>query len=322
MKTFKWAGALAASTLVLAACSGTGDDEDEGAPEAQEADLSISVITHGAPDDAFWTVVQNGAQRAGQDLDVGVDYRSSDDVVEQAEFIDTAISQEVDGIVVSMADPDGLREAVTGAVDAGIPVVTINSGLEQSAEFGAITHVGQSETIAGQAAGDQFNELGAGKLVCVVHEAANIGLQQRCDGARQNFQGEVENLQVDGTDRGSVSETVLSELQSDESVDGILALNADVALGAVQAVGDAGREVSVGTFDLSSDLLTAVEDGDVAFAVDQQPYVQGYLGVQFLYLKAINGNDVGGGEPVNSGPAFVTQENASEVAEYADNGTR
>lgn len=321
MKTFKWAGALAATTLVLAACSGTGQDE-EGAPEAEEADLSVSVVTHGAPDDAFWTVVQNGAERAGEDLNVAVDYRSSDDVVEQAEFIDAAVSQDVDGIVVSMADPDGLRDAVTAAVEAGIPVVTINSGLEESQEFGAITHVGQSETIAGQAAGDKFNELGASKLICVVHEAANIGLQQRCDGAGQNFQGEIENLQVKGTDRNVVKETVLAELQSDESVDGVLALNADVALGTVQAVEDAGRDVTVGTFDLSSDLIAAIEDGSVAFAVDQQPYIQGYLGVQFLYLKAINGNDVGGGQPVYSGPAFVTQENAAEVAEYADNGTR
>ena len=321
MKKFKWAGALAATMLVLAGCSGTGQD-DEGAESSQEADLTIAVVTHGAPDDAFWTVVQNGAERAGEDLNVAVEYNSSDDVVRQAELIDTAVSQEVDGLVVSMADPDGLREAVTSAVDAGIPVVTINSGLDQSAQFGAITHVGQSETLAGEAAGEKFNELGATKLICVVHEAANIGLQQRCDGARSTFQGDVENLQVDGTDRNAVSETVLAELQSDDSVDGVLALNADVALGAVQAVGDAGREVTVGTFDLSSDLLSAVEAGDVAFAVDQQPYLQGYLGVQFLYLKNINGNDVGGGQPVYSGPAFVTQENAAEVAEYAENGTR
>jgi simple sugar transport system substrate-binding protein len=321
MKTFKWAGALAATALVLTACSGTGQDE-EGAESAEEADLTIAVITHGAPDDAFWTVVQNGAERAGEDLNVNVEYNSSDDVVRQAELVDTAVSQNVDGIVVSMADPDGLREAVTGAVDAGVPVVTINSGLEESAEFGAITHVGQSETIAGEAAGEKFNELGATKLICIVHEAANIGLQQRCDGASSSFQGEVQNLQVDGTDRNAVAETVSAELQSDESVDGVLALNADVALGAVQAADDAGREITIGTFDLSSDLIAAIQDGSVAFAVDQQPYLQGYLGVEFLYLKNINGNDVGGGRPVYSGPAFVTQENADEVAEYADNGTR
>jgi simple sugar transport system substrate-binding protein len=321
MKTFKWAGALAATTLVLAACSGTGQDDDDAA-SAEEADLTVAVVAHGAADDAFWTVVQNGAERAGEDLGVNIDYNTSDDVATQAGYVDSAVADEVDGIVVSLANPDGMRESVTAAVDAGIPVITINSGLDVYEEFGAITHVGQSETIAGQTAGEQFSELGATKILCVVHEAANIGLQERCQGATEGFSGEVENLQVDGTQRSAVAESVLGALQADESVDGVLALNADVALGAVQAVDDSGREVQVGTFDLSADLLDAVEDGSVAFAIDQQPYIQGYLGVQFLYLYAINGNEVGGGQPVNSGPAVITQENAAEVAEFAEQGTR
>jgi simple sugar transport system substrate-binding protein len=321
MKTFKWAGALAATTLVLAACSGTGDD-DEGAETAEQADLTIAVVAHGAPDDAFWTVVQNGAERAGEDLGVSIDYNTSDDVATQAEYVDSAVAEEVDGIVVSLANPDGMRESVTAAVDAGIPVVTINSGLDVYQEFGAITHVGQSETIAGETAGEQFSQLDASKILCVVHEAANIGLEQRCQGATEGFDGEVKNLQVDGTNRSAVSESVTAALQADSAVDGVLALNADVALGAVQAVDDTGSEVQVGTFDLSSDLLAAVEDGSVAFAIDQQPYVQGYLGVQFLYLYAINGNEVGGGQPVNSGPAVITQENAAEVADFAQQGTR
>jgi simple sugar transport system substrate-binding protein len=321
MRTFKWAGALAATTLVLAACSGTGQD-DEGAEPPEEADLTVAVVAHGAADDAFWTVVQNGAERAGEDLGVAIDYNTSDDVATQAGYVDSAVADEVDGIVVSLANPDGMRESVTAAVDAGIPVITINSGLDVYEEFGAITHVGQSETIAGQTAGEQFSQLGATKILCVVHEAANIGLQERCQGATEGFSGEVENLQVDGTQRSAVAESVLGALQADEAVDGVLALNADVALGAVQAVEDSGRDVQVGTFDLSSDLLAAVEDGSVAFAIDQQPYIQGYLGVQFLYLYAINGNEVGGGQPVNSGPAVITQENAAEVAEFAEQGTR
>jgi simple sugar transport system substrate-binding protein len=321
MKTLKWAGALAATTLVLGACSGTGQDE-EGAESAEEADLTIAVIAHGAPDDAFWTVVQNGAERAGEDLGVNIDYNTSDDVATQASYVDSAVADEVDGIVVSLADPDGMRESVTAAVDAGIPVITINSGIDVYKEFGAITHVGQSETLAGETAGQEFSKLGATKILCVVHEAANIGLQERCQGAADGFSGEVENLQVDGTQRSAVADSVLAALQADESVDGVLALNADVALGAVQAVEDSGRDVQVATFDLSSDLLAAVEDGSVEFAIDQQPYLQGYLGVQFLYLYAINGNEVGGGQPVLSGPAVITQENAAEVAKFAEQGTR
>ena len=320
MKTFKWAGALAATTLVLAACSGTG--QDEGPESAEEADLTIAVVAHGAPDDAFWSVVQAGAERAGEDLGVEVDFNTSDDVSTQAEYVDSAVAEGVDGIVVSLANPDGMRDSVRAAVDAGVPVVTINSGLDVYEEFGAITHVGQSETIAGETAGEQFSELGATKILCVIHEAANIGLEQRCQGATEGFDGEVKNLQVDGTNRSAVAESVQAALQADSAVDGVLALNADVALGAAQAVDSVGRDVQVGTFDLSSDLLNAIDEGTIAFAIDQQPFIQGYLGVQFLYLYNINGNEVGGGLPVNSGPAVITKENASEVAEFADQGTR
>ncbi|MDN5852322.1 MAG: sugar ABC transporter substrate-binding protein [Actinomycetia bacterium] len=321
MKTLRIAAVAAATALTLTACSGTGQ-EDEGAESAKDLDLSISVVTHGAPDDAFWSVVKSGADRAGKDLGVNVEYNSDPDVTKQAELVDAAVAEDVDGIVVSMANPDGLEKSVKAAVEAGVPVITINSGIQESKEFGAITHVGQSETIAGEAAGEKFNELGAKKLVCVIHEAGNTGLEQRCAGAKSTFNGTMQNLQVDGADTAKAKSQILSALQADKSIDGVLALNAQVALGAVQAVDEGGADVQIGTFDLSEDLLGQIQDGNVAFAVDQQPYIQGYLGVQFLYLYAINGNEVGGGKPVYSGPALVTKDNADEVLEYAKNGTR
>ena len=320
MKIARVAAVVAATALTLTACSGTG--QDEGADSAEDLDLTFSVVTHGAPDDAFWSVVKSGADRAGEDLGVDVEYNSDPDVTKQAELIDAAVAEDVDGIVVSMANPDGLEQSVKAAVEADVPVITINSGLDDFEAFGAITHVGQSESIAGEAAGKEFNELGAKKMICVIHEAGNTGLEQRCAGAKSAFNGSVENLQVDGADTSKAKSQIQSKLQADQSIDGVLALNAQVALGGVQAVEDGGADVQIGTFDLSEDLIGQIQDGNVAFAVDQQPYTQGYLGVQFLYLDAINGNQVGGGRPVYSGPALVTKENADEVLEYAKNGTR
>jgi simple sugar transport system substrate-binding protein len=311
---------LAAGALALSACSGTGEEEPASDEELQ--DVTIAVVTHGAPDDAFWSVVKAGSDRAAEDLGIDVEYNSDEDVTAQAELIDQAVADEVDGIVVSMANPDGLKDSVGAAVDAGIPVITINSGVDQFAEFGAITHIGQSEDVAGEAAGTKFKELGAAKLLCVIHEAGNIGLEQRCAGAETTFGGTVERLQVDGADTAKAKETISSALQADDSIDAVLALNGQVALGSTQAVADIGTQTVTGTFDLSSDVIAEIQDGTIAFAIDQQPYVQGYLGVQFLYLKAINGNDVGGGQPVNSGPALVTEENADQVAEFTEQGTR
>ena len=311
---------LATGVLALSACSGTG--QEEPATEEEVQDVTIAVVTHGAPDDSFWSVVKAGSDRAGEDLGITVEYNSDPDATAQSELIDQAVADEVDGIVVSMANPDGLRDSVEAAVEAGVPVITINSGVDESAEFGAITHIGQSEDIAGEAAGEQFNELGATKLLCVIHEAGNIGLEQRCAGAAKTFDGEVENLQIEGAETAPASESISTALQSDESIDAVLALNGQVALGSTQAVEALGTEVQTGTFDLSTDVISAIQEGQLSFAVDQQPYVQGYLGVQFLYLKAINGNDVGGGQPVYSGPALVTEENADDVADFADAGTR
>ena len=311
---------LAAGALALSACSGTGEEEPASDEELQ--DVTIAVVTHGAPDDAFWSVVKAGSDRAAEDLGIDVEYNSDEDVTAHAELIDQAVADEVDGIVVSMANPDGLKDSVGAAVDAGIPVITINSGVDQFTEFGAITHIGQSEDVAGEAAGTKFKELGAAKLLCVIHEAGNIGLEQRCAGAETTFGGTVERLQVDGADTAKAKETISAALQADDSIDAVLALNGQVALGSTQAVADIGTQTVTGTFDLSSDVIAEIQDGTIAFAIDQQPYVQGYLGVQFLYLKAINGNDVGGGQPVNSGPALVTEENADQVAEFTEQGTR
>ncbi|SDP53136.1 simple sugar transport system substrate-binding protein [Klenkia soli] len=323
MRITRSAGVLAvAGVLALSGCSGTGQ-EDSSSTDSASADLDIAVITHGAPGDTFWDVVRSGADQAGEDLGVTVDYNSDPDPTRQAELIDNAVSQGVDGIVVSMANPDGLRDSVEAAVAAGIPVITINSGQSESAEFGAITHVGQDETTAGEAVGSRLNDEGqTGKVLCVIHEAGNVGLEDRCSAVASTYGGTVENLQVDGTDTAQVQDTILSKLQSDPDVGVVLALQGQVAVAAVSAQADAGTSAEIDTFDVSADVTDAISAGDITFAVDQQPYLQGYLPVSFLQLYATNGNVVGGGLPVNSGPAFITQDNVAEVAQYAANGTR
>jgi simple sugar transport system substrate-binding protein len=319
MNKLKIVGVVLAASTLLAACSGTGKDE---APAGKDVDVTVAVITHGAPDDAFWSVVKSGADRAGKDLGVDVQYNSDPDVTKQAELVDSAIAKKVDGIVVSMADPDGMKDAVEKAVAAGIPVITINSGLAESKEFGALTHIGQDETLAGEQAGEQFNKLGAKKMLCVVHEPGNIGLQQRCDGAKSKFSGEFKTLQVDGADTGKSAESIQAALQADSAIDAVLTLNGQVTLGAVQANEAAGGTAKIASFDMASDILQGIKDDKIAFTVDQQPYLQGYLGVSFMYLKAINGNDVGGGQPVYSGPALVTKDNVDPIIGFAKQGTR
>jgi simple sugar transport system substrate-binding protein len=156
----------------------------------------------------------------------------------------------------------------------------------------------------------------------VVHEAGNVGLEARCDGVRRTLGGRVENLQVDVSNVTDAQSTIRSKLLADPSIDAVLTLNPVVAKAALQAKEEAGSSAQLATFDVSADICDAIAAGDMLFAVDQQPFLQGYLPVVFLALKARNGNDVGGGQPVYSGPGFVTQENAEQVKQFASRGTR
>jgi simple sugar transport system substrate-binding protein len=312
---------LAATTgLFLAGCAGTG--QETASPDTDGGDLTFAVITHSGPGDAFWDRVKSGAETAGDDYAATITYNSDADPAKQSQLIDNAVAQEVDGIVVSMANPDGVEDSVKKAVDAGIPVVTINSGIERSAEFGALTHVGQSETVAGEAVGTRLADEGLSNALCVIQEAGNVGLEDRCAAAAKTFGGTMTNLQVDGTNDAEVKATIKSKLQADPSIDGVLTLGGQYAIDAVGAVEESGSDAQVGTFDLSEDVVADVENGSILFAVDQQPYVQGFLGVTALQLFVTNGNVIGGGQPVYSGPAFVTKDNAAQVAEFAANGTR
>jgi simple sugar transport system substrate-binding protein len=270
-------------------------------------------------------VAKKGAEQAAKDLGVELDYQeSNNDPQAQAQFIEAGVDAGCDGIAVSAPNPDAIQGAMDKANDAGIPLVTLNSGSDAFQDLHAFTHVGQDEFIAGQQAGLKFKELGATQILCPLQEASNIGLQQRCDGAKDTF-GNVEDLQLSkGLSDLTASEAeIQAKLESDTDIDAVFSLNADIATGsALPASEAAGRDIINGTVDLSGDAVQAIIDGDMAFAIDQQQYAQGYLPVVLLYLNKINGHVLGGGQPMYTGPGFVTQDNAEQVQKLAAAGTR
>jgi simple sugar transport system substrate-binding protein len=285
--------------------------------------LKYAVITHGAGD-TFWAVAHKGASAAGKDLGVGVQYSESrNDATKQAQLINAAVAQKVSGIATSVPNPDAMKDAFGRAKKAGIPFITLNSGLDVFKKFGAITHVGQTETIAGNGAGAKLKASGLKHLLVIVHEQGNVGLEQRYAGAKAGFGGTVERLQVKGvTDIATSTNQIRTKLKVDKAVDAILTLNPDIAAAALTAAQGAGSKAKIATFDLSSAVITAITAGKMLFAIDQQQYLQGYLPVVFLYLFNTNLNTVGGGQPVLTGPGFVDKSNAAKVAALAKKGTR
>ena len=248
---------------------------------------------------------------------------SNNDPQKEAQLIDAAVSQKVDGLAVCVPNADAIKASLAKATDAGIPIVTLNSGLDDSKALGAITHVGQTEKIAGTAAGAKLKDEGVKKILCVIHEQANFGLEDRCAGVKEGFGGDVVNQQVKGTDDIATTQTeIKSKLQADKSFDAVMTLNPDIAAAAMTAIKDAGSSAKLATFDLSPAIIKAIGAGTVLFAVDQQQYLQGYLPIVFLKLFKTNANTVGGGQPVLTGPGFVEKSNAAQVEKLAGEGTR
>ncbi|HEX6472949.1 MAG TPA: sugar ABC transporter substrate-binding protein [Streptosporangiaceae bacterium] len=323
------AAVAVAGMLALTACSGSGGKKAEerqsqaaGAGAAAGPRLKIAMITHSGAGDTFWDIVQKGAKAAAAKDNVQFLYSADPEGDRQAQLVQAAIDQKVDGIIVTLAKPDALKDVVEKAVQAGIPVVSINSGADVSARFGALVHFGQDETVAGRAAGEQLNKIGAKKAICVIHEQGNVGLEARCAGAKKTFSGQIENLNVPGTNMPQVKSSITAKLQSDKSIDGVLALNADIALTAADAAKDAGSDARIATFDLNKQLIAALQDGRIQFAIDQQPYLQGYEAVDELWLYKRNGNVLGGGQPVFTGPAIVDKATAGSIKQFSDQGTR
>ncbi|WP_456316964.1 sugar ABC transporter substrate-binding protein [Streptomyces griseus] len=314
----------------LAGCSSTGGKRaEERAAAAAEGRAAVNtprwtfaMVTHSGDGDTFWDIVQKGAEQAALKDNINFIYSHNDEANQQAQLVQTAIDKKVDGLIVSLAKPDAMKAVVAKAVKAGIPVVTVNSGSAESKEFGALTHIGQDETIAGEAVGDELNERGRKKALCVLHEQGNVGHEQRCAGAKKTFDGAMQNLYVDGTNMPDVTASIEAKLQSDKSIDAVVTLGAPFADAAVQAKQTAGSKAEIDTFDLNAKVATGLQSDKLGFAVDQQPYLQGYEAVDLLWLYRYNRNVLGGGQPVLTGPQVITKDDADALADYTKRGTR
>ncbi|MGJ5831638.1 sugar ABC transporter substrate-binding protein [Streptomyces ossamyceticus] len=320
----------AASAMFIAGCSSSsgGKEAEEGganasAGKADTPQMTVALVTHAGQGDTFWDIVRKGAQTAADKDNVKLVYSNDPNAANQANLVQNAIDQKVDGIAVTLAKPDAMKDVIAKAEKAGIPVVGLNSGMDVWKEQGLLSFFGQDETVSGEAFGKKLNETGAKHAVCVIHEQGNVSLEARCAGVKKTFKGKTENLYVNGTDMPSVKSTITAKLKQDSSIDEVVTLGAPIALTSVQSVDDASSKAKVATFDLNKELTDAIKAGDIEFAVDQQPYLQGYLAVDSLWLYKNNGNYSGGGEaPVLTGPAFVDKDNVDTIAKFAAKGTR
>jgi simple sugar transport system substrate-binding protein len=342
----RWALVMLAA-LALAACGRTTEVREpdlvvggSGAPVSRASPASpaarglriasarIDMITHGQASDPFWAIVHRGADDAARQTGVAVSYRAPDtyDIHRMARMIDVAVAERPDGIVVSLPDAHALAPAIRRAERAGIPVVSINSGSDVFRSLGILAHVGQPEWRAGFEGGERMAAAGVRHALCVNQEVGNAGLNLRCRAFAAGLR------RVGGTSRVlavSLQHPVEAQRRVAQAIagghiDGMLTLGPAGAAPALAALG-AGRlrhRIRLATFDLSPQVLAAVRDGRMLFAIDQQPYLQGYLPVVLLAEQARHGLFPARGELVRTGPHFVTRANAAQAMRLSRQGIR
>jgi len=318
---------IALCVVVLLATVGFGS-RALGQDGADRGDLRFVVVTHGQASDPYWSVVQNGVNQAAKDMGVQVEYHSPDtfNMVAMSQLIDAAVASQPDGIAISIPDADALGDSIKAGVDAGIPMISLDSGSDVAAELGMLTHVGQTEYEAGVGGGQRMGEAGVTTALCVNQEVGNVALDDRCRGFTDGLAesgGTVEMLIVDLNNPAEAQARIEAALSTNAEIDGILALGPTGAAPALEALRGTGQlgKIQLATFDLSPDVLEAIERGDMLFAIDSQQYMQGYLPIVLLTLYATNLNTIA--NPVlMTGPGFVTKENAAQVIELAAAGTR
>lgn len=293
---------------------------------APRADVHIAVVTHGQASDAFWSVVKNGVDRAAKDMGATVTYNAPQtfDMVAMSRLIDAEVAKKPDGLVLSIPDEGALSRSVKAAVDAGIPVISINSGGDVYKKLGVLLHVGQTEYEAGAGGGEKMAAAGVKSALCVNHEVGNAGLDLRCKGfldAISKAGGAGKVLAVNASDPTDTQQKITAATV--EGVDGIITLGPPGSRPAIVALKQSGKigKIKLGTFDLSPEVLASIRDGELEFAIDQQQYLQGYLPIVLLTQRKLYGVMPASGI-LPTGPGFVTKDTAGRVMDLSKQGLR
>jgi simple sugar transport system substrate-binding protein len=315
------AGVAVAVLLVSAACTSSGGAADKGAT-ADTPRYTIAMISHAPEGDAFFDVIRKGAGDAAAKDNIDFQYSGSGQVPEQSTLIQNAIDSGVDGIAVSLPDPVALAPVVKKAVEAGIPVVVYNAGDRDWQSTGALAFYGEPEVLAGEFAGTELNGLGSKHALCVLQAQGQVQLEDRCSGIESTFTGTTEKLYAQGTDLPQYVSTVTAKLQQDPSIDAVVTLGPQLGVAMAQSMKDAGSTAKLVTYAFNSDLIPLLEDGSVAFTIDQQPYLQGYLSVDTLWLYLRNKSVIGAQQPVPTGPVVIDKSNIGDISEAIQAGLR
>lgn len=313
--------------LLVACGKATSNNSNASSTTNSGRNLKFYFVTHGQASDPFWSVVKKGVDQAAKDMGVQVIYEAPPtfDMVAQSKLIDAAVAAHPDGLVVTIPDPNALGNSIRSAVTAGIPVIATNSA-DAGKGLGVLASVGQSEYQAGFGGGQKMATAGIKHALCVIHEVGNTSLTQRCQGFKDAMKqggATVDQVAIDTKNPTQAQQSMEAKLRQNASIDGILTLGPVAATPAMKALQDLNKadKIKLATFDLGPDVLQAIKNGQLLFAIDQQQYLQGYMPIVLLTLYKTNLNAIAN-DSLMTGPSFVTKENVDQVITLTQQGTR
>lgn len=331
---------IGVAALTLAGCATTSSPtSSESSSETQTqgtGDGPHIAIVGGAAFDGFWNIVKNGAESAGHALEAAggqltwLPLQTYDNLGPDAgDLVRDAIGLGVDAIAVPNWVPEAENEAIMDAIAAGIPVFLYNAGGSEQREItGAVKYIGTDEYKAGYTGGEYFVANGAKNILCVNTTPGSVNQETRCQGVADAAAagGSVaEQLPLPSSsfgDASAIAQAVKGALIEDPTIDAVITIGAqdcDAAFSGIEQAGLVGT-VQLGTFDMNENVLKRIQDGTQLFAIDQQPYQQGYMAVsmawQYVQYGILSPGDF------LTGPSLVTADNVSATINGVGLGTR
>ena len=294
-------------------------------------------VVGGSNDDAFWNLIKKGLDDARPAVEANggtvnylrlVNYDNfAPDVVQ---LIRTAISQKVDGLVIPNWVPEAEDPAIKDAIAAGIKVILMNAGgADKAKELGAINYVGSDEYAAGLAGGTYFGDHGQKNVLCINTLPGTANIEARCKGVIEGITakgGKGAQLPLPSSSFGNptaVAEAIKAELLKDETIDGLITISAGDADSAAIGIQQASKtdKVKLGSFDLNKAGLDRIKAGTQLYAIDQQPYLQGFLATTILASHIDFGTNLPT-NPVLTGPGIVDSSNIDATLNGVAKGAR
>ena len=294
--------------------------------------LTIYEASHASTGDPFWAPYFKGMNDAAEQYGVTLvslatgSYESS---ARNIEKLDQAIAAHPAGIIVTVQDYRASDASLRRAKELGLPVIAVNAAEDPRPETERIPYlfyIGGNEEMGGrQAAQRVLRDKTPARTVCVIHQAGHAGLAARCKGwtdvmAEKGISTDILNVPTDRPTEQA--EQIKAYLTSHPETDAMFVVGPPPTSVAIQVLDEIGKTgaISLFGFDMTSEMLEAIDSGALVGTVDQQPYLQGYLGVEFLVLHAQHGFTIGG--PVLTGPAIVDKSNVAVVKQGVADGYR